>query len=268
MNTLHFTCTNCGEISTGSYCAACGQKKFHREDFTLSKSVQVIVSEFSDVESSFGKTFLTLIRKPGKLTVDYLTGRQKSYATPFKLYLIVITINFVVYAALEDYSFVNVELLKNRGKDVAWFQQAISQAQAQSGLPVQEFFHRVNSRVTDILPVLLYFLIFAQALVLKIQFWGHDRYYIEHLIFALHFMSFGFLRDVALLPVQFWNTEAALAISIITTVGYLFLSLKTVYRLSAAKLLFHTLMHYAIFFVLFIGTIVLSVLISISAPLS
>jgi hypothetical protein len=258
-NETGYTCTNCGVQASGSFCATCGQKRFFREQFRLKRSLREIFSEFSDLESSLVKTIGTLVSRPGKLTADYLTGKQKSYVTPVKLYLIIITANFLVYAALEDYSLVNIELLKRLANDITWFQQSITNALNESGLADDDFFHRVNSQVNDTLPFLLYFLIFAQAVVLKVQFRKHGRYYIEHLVFALHFMSFGFLRDIALLPVHFFSREAGFSLSILTTVCYLFLSFRKAYRLGDRKLFFHTVTHYVIFFALFTITIISSV---------
>lgn len=263
MKEANFTCTNCGAMSSGAYCSSCGQRKFQREHFALKQSLRDIFSEFSNIESSLGKTLRTLILKPGKLTADYLTGKQKSYVTPIKLYLVIITINFLVYSALEDYSLVNIGFLKKMADDVAWFQQTIQEAQFKSGLTSDAFLHQVNTRVNDTLPVLLYFLIFAQALVLKVQFRSQHRYYIEHLIFALHFMSFGLLRDVALLPIQFFNKQAGFAISILTTVWYLFQSLKRAYQLNGKRLFVQTLLHYIIFFLLFTLTITVAVMLSL-----
>jgi hypothetical protein len=263
MNEINFTCTNCGALSSGLFCSSCGQKKFLRKQFELRQSIREIFSEFSDLESSLGKTIRTLILQPGRLTADYLAGKQKSYVSPVKLYLIVITANFLLYRVLENYSFLNIELLKNLAADIPWVQRTITEASRTSALSIDIFYHQVNSQINDTLPIFLYLLIFAQALVLKVQFIKHHRYYIEHLVFALHFMSFGFLRDMALLPIQFLNAQIALVISIITTIAYLFLSLKHSYKLSGKRLLFHSLLHYTIFFFLFALTITLAVCIAL-----
>ena len=264
MTENHFTCTNCSALSSGDFCSACGQKKFERGQFALRHAIKEFFSEFSDLESSLGKTIRTLVLQPGKLTSDYLQGKQKSYVTPVKLYLIVITANFLFYAFLEEYSFLNINMLKDMADSITWFQRAIAQAQLASGFSTNEFFHLVNSRVNDTLPIFLYFLIFAQALVLKIQFAKHQRYYIEHLVFALHFMSFGFLRDMALLPVQFlFNKQIALIISIATTIWYLSRSFKHAYAIQSKRLAFHTLLHYLIFFLLFTLVIVLAIMIAL-----
>ena len=261
---ISFTCTNCQKESCGSYCCYCGQKRFYRNDFRFSKSIRDVLSEFFDLESTLGRTLKVLITSPGTLTADFLKGKQKNYVGPVKLYLIVIAVNFLVYSYLDEYSLVNVALLKSWSQSSTRFQAAIENAQVKSGQDVSTFYHLVNSKVNEILPVLLYLLIFSQALILKIQFRRYSRYYIEHLIFCLHFMAFGFLRDVALLPLQFVSSDISFAVSIGSTVVYLYFSLKKVYRLKGARLITNTLLHYAIFFLLFTSTIVCSVLLALS----
>jgi hypothetical protein len=74
------------------------------------------------------------------------------------------------------------------------------------------------------------FIGFVHALVLKIQFQSSKRYYMEHLVFSLHFMAFGFLRDIAVLPIHFISPEAGFSLTIITTIVYLFFALKKCYH--------------------------------------
>jgi hypothetical protein len=259
-----YSCANCNNTFSGAYCSACGQRKFNRDQFHFTKALGDIFSEFSDLDSTLGKTIRTLILKPGKLTLDYLQGKQKSYVGPVKLYLIIITVNFLMYTYLEQYSLVNIELLKTWAHSSPWFQEAINTAWLRSGLSLAAFYHETNVHVNNVLQILLYFLLFLQALILKVQFAQAHRHYMEHLVFALHFMCFGFSRDVALLPIQFINTDLGFMISIATTLLYLFFALQTVYFLKRKSALLHTLIHYTVFFLLFIMTIVGAVMIALN----
>lgn len=140
MKETDYRCTNCEALSSGFFCSSCGQKKFNRQQFALRQALKEIFSEVSDLESSLGKTLRILFFHPGKLTSDYLAGKQKSYVTPVRLYLIVITVNFLVYAFLEEYSLVNIAFLKNMSEDVTWLYQAVVNAAAESGLSSDAFF--------------------------------------------------------------------------------------------------------------------------------
>ena len=247
-------CKNCGAKYSGNYCFSCGQKKFSREDFTYKKYFREISEELLDFDSKIFRTIRQLIFKPGFLTVEFLSGRQKSYIGPVKLYLIIIAINFIVYSAFDAYSPVNVEYLKGWGsKEI----KELIENNPQGSL------HELNIKVNDTLPVVLYFLIFIYAGFLKLYFFRTDRYYAEHLIFCLHFMSFGFLRDTLFLPLHYYSQDIGAFLSILTTIIYFYFSLKTVYNNTGVRRIVSTVILYGFFFFLFACSILFSVLINI-----
>lgn len=256
-------CTNCGKQTEGNYCSDCGQKKFSRNQFEFRKFAKDILADFFDLDSEIVTTVKTLFLNPGKLTTDYLNGKQKSYIGPVKLYLTIITINFLVYSYMEDYSLVNIEFLQDLSSKSFWIYEKINSSAIAANIPLKEYYHQVNSKVNETLPIILYILIFIQALVLKIEFHKSKRYYMEHLVFSLHFMSFGFLRDVLLLPVQLYNQHVGFVISIITTITYLFFALKKAYNIKGSKLILHTFIQYGIFLLFFTLSIIASVVLAL-----
>ena len=256
-----YTCTNCRHTAQGNYCSSCGQQRFSRDQFKFKTFFKDALTEFFDVDSSILITLKTLILNPGKLTTDYLQGKQKMYIGPVKLYITIIAINFLVYTFWDNYSLVDVKFLQQL-TNVKWIGTLVATAQQREHLPEAEFYHSINSRVNDIFSLLLYLVIFVQAAVLKLQFSKRDRYYMEHLIFSLHFMSFGFLRDVLFLPLQVIDKNIAFALSIITTITYLYFALKKAYEVKGFPLVLHTLVQYAIFFFFFAWAVIASVILA------
>jgi len=87
--------------------------------------------------------------------------------------------------------------------------------------------------------------------LLKIAYVFSRRYYIEHLIFSLHFLSFTFLTTIILWPVYIFvgvkPTTASLLLSLFVTligVAYLFFALRAVYRQSSGMTLLKTVLLY------------------------
>lgn len=255
-------CTNCGHDYHGNFCPACGQRRFSRSQFNFTSAIREIAGEVFDLESTLGRSLRVLIGSPGKLTLDYINGKQRSYVGPVKLYLVIITINFLVYSYLENYSLINIEFLKQIRDALPFLKERISIDADGGNIGSDSYYHQMNQRINQILPMLLYFLIFLQALVLRLQFHSSRRFYMEHLVFALHFMAFGFLRDIAILPVQLFSPASGFVITIVTTILYLFFAIRTAYARSAAQALLHTIVHYAVFFLLFFMTILSSILLA------
>jgi hypothetical protein len=90
-------CTNCGSDLNGAYCSACGQRAVAH-----SHSVLGLISEAAEVlthaDSSLWRTLRPLLFQPGILTQRYLQGRRVSYLSPFRLYILLSVIFFMVFA--------------------------------------------------------------------------------------------------------------------------------------------------------------------------
>ena len=88
-------CLNCGSHLRGQYCGSCGQRSRGR----LIKLWQLISEAFGDLfelDSRLWQTIVPLVIRPGRLTYDYLQGRRARYMPPFRMYLVLSLIFFVV----------------------------------------------------------------------------------------------------------------------------------------------------------------------------
>src|SRR5262245_64238219 len=97
-SSLRASCANCGAQVADRYCGHCGQ------DSHVSLSLGHFMHEFVEgmfhVDSTFWRTFLTLLTRPGLVTEQYLGGRRRSYAPPFRSYLVISIIYFVISSLL------------------------------------------------------------------------------------------------------------------------------------------------------------------------
>jgi len=88
-------CRNCGAPLLGQYCSACGQRGRTRL-ITLWELVRDVVGDVFELDSRLWRSIAPLLLKPGKLTKDYLAGRRVHYVPPFRMYLILSILFFVV----------------------------------------------------------------------------------------------------------------------------------------------------------------------------
>ncbi|RPI15550.1 MAG: DUF4286 family protein [Lysobacterales bacterium] len=93
-------CLNCGEVLRGQHCSHCGQ---HAQVRVLSMwgLVKDVVGDLLNADSRVWRTLWPLGFRPGLLTQDYLRGRRARYTPPFRMYL-VLSVVFFVLASLED----------------------------------------------------------------------------------------------------------------------------------------------------------------------
>lgn len=88
-------CLNCSARLRGQYCGHCGQRARGR----LISLWELIADAFGDlleIDSRIWQTLIPLMIRPGTLTRDYLKGRRARYMPPFRTYLVMSVIFFVV----------------------------------------------------------------------------------------------------------------------------------------------------------------------------
>lgn len=91
----HTDCLNCGAELQGQYCGNCGQRATSRL-ISLWELLRDGFGDLLDLDSRLWRTLIPLLIRPGKLTLDYLQGRRARYMPPFRTYLVLSVVFFVV----------------------------------------------------------------------------------------------------------------------------------------------------------------------------
>src|ERR1700690_3005339 len=88
-------CDNCLAPLTGAYCSACGQRVLHH-GLSLREFLGDAAEVIPHADSRFWRTFGPLLVRPGFLTQQYIKGRRASYLPPFRLYLVLSVVFFLL----------------------------------------------------------------------------------------------------------------------------------------------------------------------------
>lgn len=263
-------CLNCGNRLRGQYCGICGQRARTRL-ISLWQLVSEAFGDLLELDSRLWQTMIPLLRRPGRLTRDYLEGRRARYMPPFRTYLVLSLIFFVVaffdprddlgllfepeplptpeevaakaaeadtakqevLKSLADEGIIVGDALPDDAAEVVAAQVAEAAKQSRGGLNISvdddsgdcniegdslkdmpqwlqrrftpERLKQVCERTTadngkaflgllrDNIPVALIVLLPLMALVLKILYPLSRRYFVEHLLFFVHYHAFFFL---------------------------------------------------------------------------
>ncbi len=243
----HPDCLNCGTELQGQYCRSCGQRARSRL-ISLWELLQDAFGDLFELDSRLWRTIIPLLGRPGQLTRDYLEGRRARYMPPFRMYLVLSVVFFVVafFDPRDDLSLLyeaepptaEEEQEANKQEHLDEDAQEAREAPEENGdddagvdfridpdtgectlddsgfeeMPVwvqkrltQERLEGICERISadgaktftalllDNIPVALIVLLPFMALVLKGLYPLSRRYFVEHLLFFLHFHSFFFL---------------------------------------------------------------------------
>jgi hypothetical protein len=136
-------CLNCGQESEAKYCSACGQSL----DVKIS-TVWHFISETLDViynfDSKVWRSMLPLLFMPGKLTNEYIAGKRVRYLPPFRLYLILSILFFLVATIPEFNGFDNLSPEER---------EELVQGLEDSGFAINDFIAESNEQLNQNLQV-------------------------------------------------------------------------------------------------------------------
>jgi len=302
-------CLNCDAALRGQYCASCGQRARSRL-ISIWELTRDAFGDLFELDSRLWRTLLPLLTRPGKLTRDYLEGRRACFMPPFRTYLVLSILFFLVAffdprddlgvlfepqapaaeeseAADAESSVVDPDEILDEleeqgivgGDDLTReeLEETIDAAtegtqfriSAEDGecdiediessdIPLwlakrltkerlQLVCARIQaddgsaflSKMLDNVPAALFILLPLMALVLKILYPLSKRYYVEHLLFVVHYHAFFFL--MLILQILFARAgllvglpETALTLTLVATSAYipvyLYKSMRRVYE--------------------------------------
>ena len=88
-------CKNCGAALLGRFCANCSQAADVRVPTTM-ELVHELMEGLIHSDSRLWRTLKYLWFKPGRLTQEFVAGRRVAYLPPFRLYLVLSVIFFLI----------------------------------------------------------------------------------------------------------------------------------------------------------------------------
>jgi hypothetical protein len=94
-------CLNCGTVLEGRHCAQCGQSG-DVHVLSLKEVAGDVTHSLLHLDSRVWRTLRLLVRKPGELTREFITGRHQQYIPPFRLYLAISILYFALSTLLPE----------------------------------------------------------------------------------------------------------------------------------------------------------------------
>jgi len=259
------TCLNCSAPLSGNYCTECGQQA-RLKGLSFWLLLRELVEDIWDVDSKAWRSLVPLMFRPGRLTNEYLAGRRARYVAPLRLYLTASVLFFVVAAVTDNsirVSWGDVDAERQRIEAAGTTEDTnliiaqeggcesiLEDAESEWALRWRDRAVTACKKVTadsgqtleraavDNIPIMMVIFIPVLALVMKLLYPLSKRFYVEHLVFYLHYHAFGFFV-LTLLILVFesgnvigWSDTAWRSVSIVVSsymAIYLFVAMRRVY---------------------------------------
>jgi len=271
-------CKNCDAVLLGRFCANCSQAA-DVHVATTKELVHELLEGITHSDSRLWRTLTTLWLKPGKLTEEFVAGRRVAYLPPFRLYLVLSIIFFLLASfvpiGVEVVSFNDV--LKpahpaagasaaaapitscaeaNFPPHPAWNPRIRHVCEALRGDQSGNWLHLVIAT----LPKAMFIFLPLVAFLNMLMYWRPRHRYAEQLLFFVHLNAFYFSVAILLLLIAegggSWLKFEGLAGFLSTVLGwtlpvYTLLALRRVFRRSWLGTLFKGVVLFFVYSIVF-----------------
>lgn len=208
INNKNISCKNCGTQYTGNYCPECGQSSK-----SFDKPFRFLIADFAGnifaFDTRLWSTIKAVLIHPGQMTMDLMNGKRARYVPPFRLYVFVsfiffLLINFTVsnvrdgqepvlqQEIVEGYSndttgLSELPIEENKKQEIIFSDKKVTFAH------VVDHFEMYFSRFLQWFSYSLFLLMPFYAFLLWVFFRKTYKYYLGHLILALNQHVFTFI---------------------------------------------------------------------------
>ena len=178
-------CPSCGHERPERFCPACGERRLEPDELSIRHFFSAAVKE-SPFESRLGRTLVELFRRPGLLTAAYLAGRRTLYVRPFRVYLLISVLFFLIvpHTGLFRYTLDEYDQLPFIGEAPG---RMIERELERTGEARAAYAERFNETLARQRKAMMVFLVPMFALGMVPLF--RTRRYGEHLVFSTHYFA-------------------------------------------------------------------------------
>jgi hypothetical protein len=274
-------CKNCNAVLLGRFCVNCSQAA----DVHVPSTVELLhemLEGLTHSDSRLWRTLKLLWFKPGMLTQEFVAGRRVAYLPPFRLYLILSIVFFLIASFLHPTG------------QLAQFDDASAPAAASSGSRVtgcqdinfirfkndpkwdQRFQHACLEATRDegknlwplaigTAPKAMFIFLPLIAFLHMLLYWRPRHRYAEHLLFFIHLHAFYFSLAIvmvcAILAAPSWPKLSGVSDTLQTILGwyaaiYTLFAMRRVFRRGWAGTLFKAVVLFFVYCIVFALTFV------------
>ena len=191
-------CKNCSAPVSEKFCSRCGEKVYTNADKSFKHLFEEAFHFMTHFEGKFFTTLLTMIKRPGKVSVDFCDGIRKKYFRPLSIYLLLV-IAYLLFPIFEGlnmkvkYYFTSAVYGTYAKEEVARVMEKKNYTEEK----LEEVFHQKGEKTSKFL--LFIILPFMGLFSYGFGFWKRP-YYFDHFIFATEISSFLLLYGFLFLP--------------------------------------------------------------------
>ncbi len=188
---MRWTCPKCQlEVAT-PFCAQCGEEPVAPRDLTLRALAGKLLHALTSIDARAARSAWHLLRRPGALTVAWVSGLRKPYVAPFQLFLIANVIFFALQWLTHENVFSSTLDSHLHHQDWSELARTLTPQRLQARhTDLARFSPEFDRAVVFNAKSLIVLMAMVFALLPPLVFWRERKPFMVHVVFALHLYTF------------------------------------------------------------------------------
>jgi hypothetical protein len=238
-------CANCGEAlqPNFAFCPVCGQSTEPKVE-SFGEVAKSFLEDYFSFDSKVFRSLRPLVTNPGFLTNEYIQGRRARYIPPLRMYVTISLLAFLMLAINKpSRTQLKPDSEEISSTELAEIQKDLGQSYGESSedvIVVEDAFW--DNFFDSTLPKLFFVMVPLYGLIQALLYRRQKLYYMEHLIFSLHFHSFVFVVLLLYMLISSYLSagyalfnRGLMTVLLAGVLVYLFVALKRVYQQNYGK---------------------------------
>ena len=184
-------CPTCGVTVPTPFCGQCGEQRVPARDLTLRGIIDRFLKAFTSLDGRVMRSFGMLLRHPGSLTVAFLKGIRKQYASPVQLFLLANVVLFATQSLTKTNIFGSSLQSHLHQQDwSALAQSLVARRLERTHVSLEEYQPVFDHAVVLNAKSLVILMVPPFAGLLALIFFRSRKPFMAHVVFALHLYAF------------------------------------------------------------------------------
>ena len=200
-------CVSCGTALQGKFCYSCGEKKLSpSKDFSVWHFLVDTFEHFTHLDSKLLRSLWALFSKPGFLTAEFIAGRRVRYFKPIPLFVIASILFYLFFEKATSF-FINLGDISQGYTNGNWLTNTFhvdtgslfTQKATAANREPAAYWQEMSLNAAEKSKTWLFLIVPVWGLAIWAFFYRKIKWFVPHLIFALHGLTFFVLFDMVAL---------------------------------------------------------------------
>lgn len=239
---LTHQCKSCQNTFKGSYCNQCGEKVLAASDRSFKTILNSVLLTITFVDTRFVKTLWMVLIKPGVLSHDFSDGKRVMRLSPMSLFFLLNLIYFFFPLIQLFNASLNTQFLSPLS---VFYKNLIAHKIITLGLDLNSFTLIYNQKTTGLAKLMVMVFVIISSLPLNILYWKKNKYFTDHVTYAVELACFNLFVNAILLTVivrlfglgEHLNEVTLTVIFIVTNLYFILRSGLTFYQEKGIRLI-------------------------------